>query len=417
MTARPAVPTPPLPGDRTTEIVVVGGGFTGLSAALHLAEAGRDVTLLEANEPGWGASGRNGGQVNPGLKASPGTVLRQHGPALGARMVELSGRAPERVFDLVRRHQIVCEAEQTGTLRAAFTRAGALEIEATARDYAGHGAPVELLDRAQIQALTGSARYGCGLIDRRGGKLNPLSYARGLAQAALNAGAKVHGGTAVTSLAREADGWRVATAHGTLRAGQVVLATNGYTDGLWPGLKETVVPVYSAIAATEPLTDAQAEGLLPQGSVLFEIADLTVYYRLDAGRRLLMGGRSASRDTSNPLDYRRLTDYALRLWPALQGVRWTHFWNGQLAVTQDHYPHLHELAPGLVAGLGYNGRGVAMATATGAEIARWLTGTGRDALALPVTPLLPYPLHRFWKVGVAVRLALGQLRDTLARPA
>ncbi|WP_088559393.1 NAD(P)/FAD-dependent oxidoreductase [Arboricoccus pini] len=413
-TARAALPTPPLPGDRSTDVAIVGGGFTGLSTALHLAQQGVDVTLIEASEPGWGASGRNGGQVNPGLKHDPSAVIKDHGEALGRRMIELSGGAPARVFDIVRRHQIQCEVAETGTLRAAFNRPGAAMIESTARDYALHGAPVSYLDRQEIKVWTGSDRYACGLIDRRGGKLNPLGYARGLAEAAHNAGAKIHGGTSAVSLAREADGWKLATNSGTLRARRVVLATNGYSDALWPGLARSIIPVFSAIAATEPLSEAQAQGILPEGSVLFEIADLTVYYRLDAHRRLLMGGRSVSRDTGDPIDYRRLTDYAIRLWPTLKDVRWTHFWNGQLAITQDHYPHLHEPAPGLIAALGYNGRGVAMATATGAEVARRLTGTGLDELCLPVSPITTYPFHRFWPLGVTIRLWWGAMRDRLA---
>lgn len=412
-TARPPVAAPPLDGDRRVSVAVVGGGFTGLSTALHLAEQGTDVVVLEANEPGWGASGRNGGQVNPGLKHDPDTVERDFGQELGGRMNALSGGAPPFVFDLIRRNQIQCEARQGGTMRAAYHAKAAAGIAASAGQWARRGAPVEYQDAAGMASLTGTGRYVGGLIDRRGGNVNPLGYARGLAQAAANAGARVHGGTRATRVARDGAYWRIDTPGGTVRADRLVLGTNGYTDGLWPRLRRTVVPVFSAIAATEPLPPEVAEAVMPSRAVLYEIASLTVYYRLDGDGRLLMGGRSVPRDTSDPARYQRLVQYARRLWPALDGVRWTHFWNGQLAVTPDHYPHLHEPAPGVTAALGYNGRGVAMATALGAEVARRVLGADARDLSMPITDLRPIPFHSLWRTGVAARIAYGRIRDLL----
>jgi glycine/D-amino acid oxidase-like deaminating enzyme len=413
-TARPAVPAPPLEGDRKVSVAVVGGGFTGLSTALHLAQAGTDVALLESHEPGWGASGRNGGQVNPGLKHDPDAVLRDFGPEMGGRMIRLSGGAPQAVFDLVREHQIQCEAHQGGTIRAAYHDAGFAEIGAGAGQQIRHGAPVELLDAAGMQRVTGTSRYVGGLIDRRGGNVNPLGYARGLADAAQRAGAAIHGGSPVTRVMREDGRWVVTTPTGTLRAEQLVLCTNGYTDNLWPGLRRSVVPVFSAIAATEPLPEALARAIMPTRSVLYEIASITVYYRLDAWNRLLMGGRSALRDTSDPQEYsyRRLIRYSETLWPELKGVRWNHFWNGQLAITPDHYPHLHEPAPGVIAALGYNGRGVAMATAMGGQIARRILSPGA-AVDMPITNLKPIPFHALWRSAVAARVTYGRIRDIL----
>ncbi len=142
----------------------------------------------------------------------------------------------------------------------------------------------------------------------------------------------------------------------------------------------------------------------------YEVGDITVYYRLDAWGRLLIGGRSVSRDTSDPARYRWLTRYAQRLFPAIEGAAWAYFWNGQLAVTPDHYPHLHEPAPGVIAALGYNGRGVAMATAMGGEVAKRVMGAGEDALAMPITGMKAIPLHGLWRSAVAARVAYGRLR-------
>ena len=168
-TARPAIATPPLDGDRRVSVAIVGGGFTGLSTALHLAEKGVDVAVLEAHEPGWGASGRNGGQVNPGLKHDPDDVEAHFGPDLGRRMVELAWNAPKVVFDLATRHQIVCEARQTGTLRAAITENSAREVRRSFEQATRRGMPVELLERsrsARRQAPAGmSARFSTGAAD------------------------------------------------------------------------------------------------------------------------------------------------------------------------------------------------------------------------------------------------------------
>src|SRR5665213_3810874 len=196
-TARPAPETPALDGDRSVSVAIVGGGFTGLSTALHLAEQGVAVAVLEQHEPGWGASGRNGGQVNPGLKPDPDQVEADFGPDLGARMVALSGNAPNVVFELIQRHQIVCEPLQSGTLRTAFHQRAQYGVRSTAEQWMRRSSMVSLRDRDVISGLTGTDRYAGALLDRRGGQLNPLAYARGLAAAAMRAGAAVFGGTTV----------------------------------------------------------------------------------------------------------------------------------------------------------------------------------------------------------------------------
>src|SRR6202035_5795013 len=199
-TAPPPPHTPPLDGNRRASVVVVGGGFTGLSAALHLAGKGVDTVVLERNEPGWGASGRNGGQVNPGLKHDPDTVEADFGPDLGGRMIEMSWNAPNVVFDLIARHQIQCEASQSGTMRAAWQRNDVADIHAAYDQGVRRSMPVELLEREAMRAKTGTDRYLCALLDNRGGHVNPLGYARGMARAAIQAGAAVHGGTQVTRI-------------------------------------------------------------------------------------------------------------------------------------------------------------------------------------------------------------------------
>jgi glycine/D-amino acid oxidase-like deaminating enzyme len=413
-TAIAAAPTPPLDGDRRASVAVVGGGFTGLSTALYLARGGVDTVVLEAHEPGWGASGRNGGQVNPGLKHDPDQVEADFGPDLGARMVALSGGAPDFVFDLVRAQQITCEAIQSGTLRAARTRAAAAGLAATSRQWQQRGAAMLLMDAEGTEALTGTGHYQAGLLDPRGGQLNPLSYARGLASAAMAAGARVHGGTLVSRATRDGGVWRLDTPTGTVRADAVVLATNGYTDDLWDGLRRSVVPVYSAIAATAPLPQAVARAITPQRAAVYEMGHVTVYYRIDQQGRLLMGGRSVQRDISQPAELDYLIDYATALWPALGDATWTHGWSGQIAATQDHYPHVHAPAEGVLVCLGYNGRGVAMSSRMGAELARRIIEGPKARFDMPVTGIREIPFHGLWKPAVRARMLYGRIRDALA---
>ncbi len=412
-TARPAAEAPPLDGDRTVSVAVIGGGFTGLSTALHLAEQGTDVAVLEAHEPGWGASGRNGGQVNPGLKYDPDQVEHDFGSELGRRMVAMSWNAPNTVFELVRRHQIQCDASQSGTIRAAWHPGNEAEIRASHAQGAARGMPVELLEREAMRQATGTDRYLCALLDRRGGHVNPLGYARGLAQAAVQAGAAVHGGTPAQRVWRDGGKWHVQTPTGTVHAERLVLATNGYTDGLWPALRRTLIPVYSAVVASEPLPEEMAQAIFPARASLYELGKITTYYRLDRQNRVLMGGRSRQGAVAGPGDLGFLRRYAERLWPQIKGVRWTHGWNGQLAVTPDHYPHIHEPAEGVTVCLGYNGRGVAMASAMGPQLARRVLGGRAAEIDMPITDLKPVPFHGLWKTAVAARVVYGRIRDYL----
>ncbi|MER9657845.1 FAD-binding oxidoreductase [Mesorhizobium sp. M0152] len=404
---------PALGGAQRARVAIVGGGFTGLSTALHLAEAGDDVVVIEACQPGWGASGRNGGQVNPGLKYDPDTIEAMFGPDLGRRMVDFSYGAPDFTFDLIKRLSIDCEARQNGTVRAAIRPKPATAVRATAGQCERRGMPVSMLDAKAMAARTGADRYICGMFDARGGDLHPLKYALGLAAAAQNAGARIFGGSEVLSLSREAGRWILKTASGSVSAEKVVVATNGYTGDLWPGLKQSLVPVFSAIAATEPLSPVVAAAILPERPVVYEAGNITVYYRIDARNRLLMGGRGPMRPIENAAAVGYLTDYALRLWPALAGTRWTHGWNGRVAITKDHLLHVHEPQDGILVCLGYNGRGVAMASAMGSALARCLRGDQTVPFPMPISPLKPIRFHRFWPVGVKAAILSGRLKDRI----
>jgi glycine/D-amino acid oxidase-like deaminating enzyme len=411
-TAEPALTLPTLDGDRRADVIVVGAGLTGLSTALSLAEKGTRVVVLEAHEPGWGASGRNGGQVNPGLKHEPDVVERDFGPDLGARMVALSGSAPSLVFDLIARHAIRCEARRNGTLRAAIRPRQVRRLDAAMEQWARRGVQMELLDSPQMAEATGTDRYAAGLLDRRGGDLNPLSFARGLARAAIANGAAIHGDARVLSLSRSDGQWRARTAGGSVTAEHVVLATNGYTDALWPRLSRTIVPLFGAIIATAPIPAQIVRDIMPSRAALYEIGTVTVYYRVDSAGRLLIGGRGPMREIAETDAVPHLLGYARTLWPALRLVTWTHAWGGRLAMTSDQYPHIHESSRGVISCLGYNGRGLALSTAMGVQLAQRLLNPSAP-FDMPIIPMKTIPFHRLWPLAVRAVVTRGRLADML----
>ncbi|MEM7598249.1 MAG: FAD-binding oxidoreductase [Pseudomonadota bacterium] len=405
---------PPLEGQSKTDVVVVGGGFSGLSTALHLAEAGVNVTLLEGQQPGWGASGRNGGQINVGLKDAPSVIRKKFGTSYGNRMIEMSGQAGDLVFDLIAKHNIQCDAIRPGWLRAAHTPKTLSELHALAQEWQELGADVRPLDRDGMANLTGTADYLGGLIDMRGGNLQPFNYAVGLADAAERQGAVIHGGSAVTKIEKTATGHRVHAAHGAVEAPQVVLCTNAYSNkDLHANLSKSVLPVRSVQVATKPLSDNIRKSILPELHALSDARRLLLYFRLDAEGRFLMGGRGTYNDTSTRRQFERLKKVTAKLYPQLADVEWDYAWGGFVALTRDHYAHLHEIAPGLKAGLGYNGRGVAIATAMGRVLAQWAQGTPEDELAFPVTTIKPLPFSFARETMVEAEILRLRLLDKL----
>lgn len=403
----------PLRGSVEADVVVIGGGFTGLSAALHLAEAGRAVTLLEAEQPGWGASGRNGGQVNPGLKATPDEIEARFGPDLGPRMVAMTGGSGDLVFDLIARHCIDCDAACVGWIRAATTPRAMMALDEVGRQWRAQGAAVEPLERAEMAQLLGTRAYAGGLIDRRGGNLHPLNYALGLAAAAERWGARLYGNSRVSGISAMDDAVSVMTAEGQVTARSALICTNAYTGPLASPLGRTVVPVTSVQVATGPLGDNLASTILPDGHSPSDTRRLLLYFRKDAQGRFVMGGRGAAGDTSIRARQAALRAAAERLYPQLRGADWPFAWGGDVALTRDHLPGLHRLSPRVMAGLGYNGRGVGMASVMGKVLADWALGRPEAELDFPVTPARPIPFHRFRRAGLGATVAAFGVLDRL----
>ncbi len=410
--AEPAPPTRPLTDNREADVVIVGAGFTGLSAALHLAAAGISAVVLEAGEIGCGASGRNGGQVNPAFGPLPSAVRAFYGAERGRRVLDFVDGACDLVFDLIDRHGIGCAPRRVPYLRAASGRRGLAEVADWVREWQDFGAPVAIKSTAETARLIGSSFYDGAMEDARGGSLQPLSYARGLARTALSAGAVIFTGSPAVAIERAGPDWRVTTPGGGLvSARHLLLCTNGYTDKLWPGLARNVVPVASLQAATEPLPESIRAGILPEGHHVSETRRVMLYYRIDENGRFQIGGRGKLfGGGGQPIDTSHLRAQAVRIFPELAAVGWDYHWGGLVAITKTHLPHLIELGENAHAGLGYNGRGVAMATAMGRQLAHVVMG---EDVAMPRSRGKPFLLHPFRSIGIAWHTVYGSVLDRL----
>jgi len=414
-TATPAFTLPELMGKVRAEVVIVGGGYTGLSAALHLCESGVDVVVLDAAELGEGASGRNGGQVIPGVKHDPDALEEMFGARLGTQLVETVASGPDLVFELIAKYQIDCEATRGGWIQAATSASALAAMHDRVEQWRRRAAPVQLLDRQQVSRLIGSERYCGGWLDARGGTVQPRSYQSGLAQVVRRLGGRIYTRSAAVKLERSGGQWRVRTPRGQVSAATAVLATNAYSGELVDAVRRSVVAVPSFQVATEPLPQALRQTIMPQRQAVSDTWPLLRYFRLSADGRLVMGSRGSFSSTSLASAARHHYRAVQEIFPQLRNVRYEYHWGGLVAMTSDHLPHLHELGPGLLAGLGYNGRGVAMATVMGRLLARRIQGVPIGELGFPATPLRAIPLHRFSQFGVRLAIEYLQCLAGLAR--
>ncbi len=394
-----------------TDLAIVGGGFTGLSTALHAAEKGVACRVLEAKQIGFGGSGRNVGLVNAGLWLPPQDIKAEIGERRGAEFVRVLGEMPAYVFSLIDRHQIRCEATQSGTIHAAHAPSGYEDLARRAEEWQRLGAPVDLLNANEAAEKIGSERFHGGLLDRRAGTINPMGYVRGLARAARNAGAQISTGATVTSLRREGDGWTLEANGVPVHARVVVLGTNAYSDTLWPGLKNTFTMIHYFQLATEPL-GKRAATILPKRQGLWDTGKIMFSLRRDHAGRILIGSMGkviGSKDSG--LSHRWAQRTLQRLFPKLGKVRFEEAWHGQIAMTPNHLPSIHRLAENLYTPIGYNGRGITTGTMFGRAMAELAAGGREEDLLLEIADMkkvLSAPLmsrvyqatftaNQFWK--------------------
>ncbi len=388
-----AAPAPELPRlqDRIeADVCVIGGGYTGLSTAIHLARVGVRVAVLEAEEIGFGGSGRNAGHCTPTFHFySLAHVRKMLGAPFAERLIARQTGAADLVDSLVRDYGIDCEWERSGFIEAAHAPSAMAHLQAKNAEYAGIGRDTRMLDRTEVATLTGSERYYGGWLHAEAGNLNPLGYARGLARAALREGARVFVGSRATSVAREGARWLTRTqGGGAVIADKVICGTGAYTDEFWPGLRRSFSKTWVFVAATQPLSDNLRGEVLPRRHSVHDGRGDLFVYKYDKDGRIVASMFPLGRRGVD-MDYTRLvmTDKLRWLHPQLGEIEWQYVWSGDLDMQWRTIPRLFGLAPGVVAALGYSGRGVPTGTMMGTVLADWALGVRDDELALPVERL------------------------------
>jgi len=414
-TAAPGPDIPSFNGDERADIVVIGAGYTGLSAALHLAMRGLSVLVLDANEPGWGASGRNNGQVVAALKHEPHEIEDRFGKERGGELIRVVGEGPDLVFGLIERYGMGCDARRSGIFTAAHSMASLADLKRRVEVWVGRGAPLQMLSHDEMQMRTGTAYYTGGCVDPRGGAINPLGYARGLAAAVLQEGGQIRQRAHVHSVVASRSGWEVKLARGSVLASKVIIGTNGYTDNLWPGLKRTFLPARTPQIVSKPLRDNIRKTILPEGQIMSDTRYLTVGVRMHADGRLHLGGGGGTAGADSPSLYKQLPKEARSLFPQLGELEWEYRWSGFMAMTPDRYPRLFELGPGVAASLGYSGRGICTATIMGRELAKWAREeAGINELALPASSFRTLPYYALRGPIIDGTVVFQTLRDRLS---
>lgn len=408
-------PFPRLSGDAATPVAIVGGGITGLSAALHLAEAGVRPVLLERSKVAQGASGRAFGNVVPYAKHQHEHILKHFGRDAGQRIVDALAAGPDLVYGLIARHGMDCEAVRNGLIFAAHDRASEAALRARVAYWEARGGGIDYLDAAETARLTGTRYYDAAVLDRRAGTVNPMAYTRGLAAAATKAGATIHEDSAVTELVRRGDGWRLRTADGAVDAACVLLCANAYAGRLHPALARSFVPMRAYQLVSRPLSPNLTAGILPGGQTLTDTRRTFSGVRMLPGERLHVSADGPVFDLAGQPFVEQAAERIRALFPEIGFGRgsadWAGAWTGWVAVTRDEYPRVHALGDGLWTAYGYSGRGIAFGTLLGRQLAA-LAGPGDPAhVFFPVTPAAPILGHAFARPALSVFMTYLRWRD------
>ncbi len=400
--------------DIDCDVSIIGAGFTGIRTALELASNGLRVAVFDAGGVGWGASGRNGGQVNPMLPvARPDDLLKAVGPIYFERLAQTSLGSADALFDLIRKYQIKCDARQHGWLRVDHSAKARKTWREAAKAWSAHGMEYDLLDGDDARKASGSPAYDSAILNPRGGAVQPLSLVCGLAHAAHSAGAAIYEKARIETLERTDKGWALTCGGHRISSEWVVLATNGYTDRLRPDVQKTVLPINPIQIGSGPLPEDLIKEILPAGQTISDTRRVIMYARREPGNQIVYGGCGFKGLNGEIGGFEWLKKDAVRVFPQLRDVKWEYQWGGQIAVTPDHVPTFMEPAPGLISGMGYNGRGVAMSHAMGKVLADRVLGTPAADLPFPVSTRKNVAFKAVQELGSGVVIRMMRVMDAL----
>lgn len=408
--APPAPPTSPLESSISTSVAIIGGGFTGVSAALHLAEAGIDCAVLEAKTIGFGGSGRNVGLVNAGMWVQPDDLVSTLGEQVGNRLLQELGDGPNVVYSLIEKHGIDCEAVHNGTLHLAIGEAGVKEIATRAEQWQRRGAPVEALSAGEAERLTGARGFAGALLDRRAGTVQPLAYARGLAKAALTAGAKVFTDTPVAHGRKDGKTFQIETPRGRVTAEKVVVASNAYAFMMpsmnWSAHSEEITFLNYFQFATKPLPADVVGRILPEGHGCWDTGMVMTSFRKDEAGRLIFGSIGAL-DAFGTATHRAFARRQVQsLFPFIGEFDFEYWWDGKIDTTRSSLPVFHQPEENVWSITGYNGRGISPGTVFGRALSGVVMGN-REAMPLQTTAVVPDPMRglktQFYNTGALAK--------------
>jgi len=414
--ANPARAFEPLQADLNTEVAIIGGGFTGLSAAWHLAKADVSCVLLEGNDIGWGASGRNGGMAVLRYKKPWAALARQYGEDTARQLHRLLLGALDTIERMVEEAGIACDFLRYGHITAANGKSAVAMLEADIAwlRSAGDSTP-RMLSRAETAELAGSDCYLEGYLDPRAAGIHPLNYARGLAAALSDRGVPLYCATPVTAISDDGEGVSICTPGATVRARRLLIATNAYTElfGFGTDLDRRVVPVSTSVITTAPLEPEHLRKLLPAGHLVSDTRHLLNYYRVAPGGRLLFGGRGSLTGRESLEVYAGLERKLVETFPSLAGVGIDHRWSGKVAVTLDDFPHVGRLGARVAYAMGYGGRGVILTGLLGKLLAKLATGAEANAGPMGGENFAPIPFHGLRIPGMKAVAGYYRLLDAL----
>lgn len=412
-TAHPAPEHPALVGEVEADVCVVGAGYSGLTVALELAERGYSVVVLEAARVGWGASGRNGGQICTGYHPSMRRIAGWVGREDARRLWDMAEEAKAILRERVSRHAIACELKP-GYLLAALRPRQMEAVRAHHREWEEYGYDeARLVTRDEIGRMLGSEAYLGGLLDMGGGHLHPLNYCLGLAAAATRQGARIYEGSAVKSIETGAVPV-AATSAGRVRARFLALCGNAYLGDLVPAIRRKIMPAATFIAATHPLGPERARQLIRDDVAVADAGFVIDYFRRSADHRLLFGGRVSYTTLPPPGLARAMRRSMLRAFPQLADEPFEYVWGGNVAITVERTPHLGRLSPTVYYAQGYSGMGVALTGIAGRVIAEAIAGQAGRLDLFQRLPHTTFPGGKWLRTPtLALAMAWYRLRDLL----